>query len=121
MENIRECFKSHMLDFGKCFNHNRRRGNCCIPYDLFKRILDEYMESDYQKEEEFVLREYIPLGELYDRNKALAYAEAKNASIEDIITRLHTHQSREATIPCFFFFSPAKNCATYSTSGKEKR
>lgn len=49
MENIRECFKSHMLDFGKCFNHNRRRGNCCIPYDLFKRILDEYMESDYQK------------------------------------------------------------------------
>ena len=36
-------------------------------------------------------------------------------------SKLHTHQSREATIPCFFFFSPAKNCATYSTSGKEKR
>lgn len=88
MEDIREHFKNDMLELGSCFNDNCKRGHLCIPNDLFKKILDEYMENDYQEEEKFVLRHYIPKGELYDRNKAITYAEAQNVSIDDIVTNI---------------------------------
>ncbi len=86
MEDIREYFKKDVLaSFNAHDEVKSKHGENCIPEDLFKKLLDEYMENDYQEDEKFILRGYMPKGTVYNREQAIAYAEAQNVDINSIV------------------------------------
>lgn len=83
MIDIREHFKKSMLSQYYESEDSKR-----IPENVFLKILD-YMEtewiSNYEHDEEQRLKDFIPQGEPYDRERAIEYAEKRNVSIDDIV------------------------------------
>lgn len=84
MIDIREHFKKSMLSQYYESEDSKR-----IPENVFLKILDDYMEtewiSNYEHDEEQRLKDFIPQGEPYDRERAIEYAEKRNVSIDDIV------------------------------------
>ena len=85
MINIREHFKKSML-----LQYYESEDSIRIPENVFLKILDDYMKIEwlYNHDEEQCLKEYIPQGEPYDRERAIACAEKRDNSMDSIIDSL---------------------------------
>lgn len=85
MIDIREHFKKSML-----LQYYESEDSIRIPENVFLKILDDYMKIEwlYNHDEEQCLNGYIPQGEPYDRERAIACAEKRDNSMDSIIYTL---------------------------------